>query len=296
MQIILQPFLNSFQNIAIYSMATMGLVLVLRTSYTANFAQAMIGTFAAYFASNLVLFVNPRIPFWLAIFFGASIAFCIGYMIDAGIIRKGRMVNPFGKQMITMGLLMIFYASIPQIFLSITMNTPSVPRFSFENIDFSLFGFELFITKHSLICLVTAVVLLSFLFTMLKFTKWGIALRATASNEVVAQMMGVNTKFITGVTWGIAGALIAIAGSSTSMSLGAAMLAEVQIFAFLACVLGGISSFWAPIAGCLLIPLFLNYSATILPKWAELITFVIIMLIILIRPYGLFGQKFIRKV
>jgi branched-chain amino acid transport system permease protein len=134
MQLILQLFLNSLQNIAIYSMATMGLVLVLRTSYTANFAQSMIGTFAAFFASNLVLYVNPVIPFWLAIVFGAFIAFCIGYLIDAGIIRQGRMVNPFGKQMITMGLLMIFYAAIPPLFMSITTNTPSVPRFSFDNI------------------------------------------------------------------------------------------------------------------------------------------------------------------
>jgi branched-chain amino acid transport system permease protein len=74
------------------------------------------------------------------------------------------------------------------------------------------------------------------------------------------------------------------------------MLSQVQIFAFLACLLGGISSFWAPIAGCVLIPLFLNYSAYFSPKWSLLITFVIIMLIILIRPYGLFGKKYIRKV
>jgi len=296
MQLILQLFLNSLQNIAIYSLATMGLVLVLRTSYTANFAQSMIGTFAAFFVSNLVLFVNPRIPFWLAIAFGAFISFCIGCLIDTGIIRRGRMVNPFGKQMITMGLLMIFYASIPQIFVSITNWTPSVPRFSYDNIEFPLFGHNLYITQHALTCLIIAAALLTILFSMLKFTKWGIAIRATASNEVVAQMLGINTKFITGVTWGIAGALIAIAGSSSAMALNAAMLAQVQIFAFLACVLGGVSSFWAPVAGCVLIPLFMNYSAIISPKWAVLISFVIIMLIILIRPYGLFGEKYIKKV
>ena len=296
MQLILQLFINSLQNIAIYSMAAMGLVLVLRTSLTANFAQSMIGTFSAFFVSNLVLYVDPNIPFGLAIAFGALIAFCIGYMIDAGIIRRGRMVNPFGKQMITMGILMIFYAATPQIFVSITNWAPSVPRFSYDNIEFALFGQDLYMTQHALTCLILATVLLSILFSMLKFTKWGIALRSTASNEIVAQMMGVNTRFITGVTWGIAGALISIAGSSSAMALNAAMLAQIQIFAFLACVLGGFSSFWAPIAGCVLIPLFINYSSIISPKWAVLITFVIIMLIILIRPYGLFGKKFIRKV
>ncbi|MCL2127982.1 MAG: branched-chain amino acid ABC transporter permease, partial [Treponema sp.] len=262
----------------------------------ANFAQSMIGTFGAFFASNLVLYVNPRMPFWLAIAFAAFLAFCMGYLIDAGIIRRGRMVNPFGKQMITMGLLMILYAAIPPAFVSITTRTPSVPRFSFENIEFTFLGQDLYITQHALTCVIIAAVLLAVLFSMLKFTKWGIAIRATASNEVVAQMMGVNTKFITGVTWGIAGALIAVAGASSAMALNAAMLAQVQIFAFLACVLGGVSSFWAPVAGCVLIPLFMNYSAIISPKWAVLISFVIIMLVILIRPYGLFGEKYIRKV
>ena len=296
MQLFFQTFLNSLQNIAIYSMATIGIVLILRTSITTNFAQGMIGTFSAFFASNLVLYVNPRIPFWIAIAFGALIAFCIGYAIDAGIIRQGRSVTPQGKQMITMGLMMIFYAIMPPIFVSITTRTPNIPKFTYNNVEFSFLGQSLYITEHAFICLVTAVVGLAILFTVLKFTKWGIALRSTASNEVTAQMMGVNTKLITGVTWGIAGAFVAIAGSSTAMALNAGMMGQIQIFGFLACVLGGVSSFWAPISGCVIIALLLNYSAVFSPKWAALISFIIIMLVILIRPNGLFGRKFIKKV
>jgi branched-chain amino acid transport system permease protein len=296
MQLFLQTFINSLQNIAIYSMATIGIVLILRTSLTTNFAQGMMGTFSAFFASNLVLYVNPEIPFWVAIAFGALLAFCLGYAIDAGIIRQGKMVNPFGKQMITMGIMLIFYAAIPPLFISITTRTPSVPRFSFNNIEFTFLGQALFITEHALICVIIALVGLSLLFAALKFTKWGIALRATASGEIIAQMMGINTKFITGITWGIAGAFVAIAGCSTAMALNSGMMAQVQIFAFLACVLGGISSFWAPIAGCVLIPLLMNYSAIFSPRWAALISFSIIMLIILIRPNGIFGKKFIKKV
>src|SRR5215469_14150137 len=119
MQLILQLFLNSLQSIAIYSMATIGIVLVFRTSITTNFSQGMIGTFAAFFTSNLVLYKNPDIPFWIAIIFGSIVAFCLGCLVDVGIIRRGRMVTPFGKQMITMGLMMIFYAIIPPMFPSI---------------------------------------------------------------------------------------------------------------------------------------------------------------------------------
>ncbi|MCL1912256.1 MAG: hypothetical protein FWG13_08625, partial [Leptospirales bacterium] len=181
MQLFFQTFLNSLQNIAIYSMATIGIVLIFRTSITTNFAQGMMGTFAAFFASNLVLYVRPDMPFWIAIAIGALISFCIGFAIDAGIIRQGRFVTPFGKQMITMGIMMIFYAIMPPLFVSITTRTPNIPRFSYNNIEFSFLGQSLYITEHAFVCVVTAFIGLSVLFAVLKFTRWGISLRATAS-------------------------------------------------------------------------------------------------------------------
>ncbi|MDR0719965.1 MAG: branched-chain amino acid ABC transporter permease [Treponema sp.] len=294
MQVFLQTFINSLQNIALYSMATIGIVLIFRTSITTNFAQGMMGTFSAFFMANFTLYHG--MPFWLAMVLGAVIAFCFGFLIDAGIIRQGREVNASGRQMITMGLMMIFYAVIPVLYVTITTRTPNIPKFTYENIEFSFLGQELYITEHAFICVIIAVVSLSILFALLKFTRWGMGLRATASNETVAQMMGINTKLITGATWGIAGLFVAIAASSTAMSLNAGMMGTVQIYGFLACVLGGVSSFWAPMVGCVLIPLFLNYSAVFSPKWAGLISFILIMLIILVRPNGLFGKRFVKKV
>jgi branched-chain amino acid transport system permease protein len=294
MQVFLQTFINSLQNIALYSMATIGIVLIFRTSSTTNFAQGMLGTFSAFFTANFVLYHG--MPFWFAMVLGALIAFCFGFLIDAGIIRRGRQVNAHGRQMITMGLMMIFYTVIPVIYVTITTRTPSIPKFSYNNLEFSFLGQGLYITEHALICVIIALAGLSILFALLKFTKWGMALRATASNETVAQMMGINTKLITGMTWGIAGLFVAVSASSTAMSLNAGMMGTVQIYGFLACVLGGVSSFSAPIAGCVLIPLFLNYSAILSPKWAGLISFILIMLIILVRPNGLFGRRFVKKV
>jgi branched-chain amino acid transport system permease protein len=275
-------------------MATIGIVLIFRSSITTNFAQGMMGTFSAFFTANFALYHG--MSFWLAMVLGAVIAFCFGFIIDAGIIRQGRQVNAAGRQMITMGLMMIFYAVIPVVYVTITTRTPNIPKFTYDNFEFFFLGQELYITQHALICVIIAFVGLSILFALLKFTKWGIGLRATASNETVAQMMGINTKLITGVTWGIAGLFVAVAASSTAMSLNSGMMSTVQIYGFLACVLGGVSSFWAPIVGCVLIPLFLNYSAVLSPKWSGLMTFILIMLIILIRPSGLFGKRLVKKV
>jgi branched-chain amino acid transport system permease protein len=277
---------------AVYSMATIGIVLIFRTSVTTNFAQGMIGALAAYLASNLAIYKGMPYPF--AILIAAALTFAIGYLIDAGVIRQGKSVSPAGKQMITMGLMMMFYAAIPMMFVTITSRMPMVPKFSFANLY--LFGTSLYITVHALTTVIIAVVSLSVLFAALKFTTWGITLRATAANETTTQMMGVNTKLITGVTWGISGAFVAMAACSTGTSLNAGMMGDIQIYGFLACVLGGLSSFFAPIIGCVLIALFLSFAAMIQPMWAGLITFVLIMLLILIRPDGLFGRRMVKKV
>jgi branched-chain amino acid transport system permease protein len=277
---------------AVYSMATIGIVLIFRTSVTTNFAQGMIGALAAFLASNLALYSG--VPFPVAILIAAALTFVIGYLIDAGIIRQGRSVNPAGKQMITMGLMMIIYAALPVIFFTITSRVPSVPKFSYDNVY--LFSTSLYITVHALVTVIIAVVSLSILFAALKFTPWGISLRATAANETTTQMMGVNTKLVTGVTWGISGAFVAMAACSTATSINAGMMGDIQIYGMLACVLGGLSNFFAPIVGCVLIALFLSFAAMFEPRWAGLITFVMVMFLILIRPNGLFGKRMVKKV
>jgi branched-chain amino acid transport system permease protein len=277
---------------AVYSMATIGIVLIFRTSVTTNFAQGMIGALAAFLSSNLALYSG--VPFPLAIIISALVTFVIGYAIDAGIIRQGKAVNPAGKQMITMGLMMIIYAVLPVIFITITSRVPSVTKFSYDNLY--LFGTSLYITVHALVTVIIAIVTLSILFAALKFTPWGISLRATAANETTTQMMGVNTKLVTGVTWGISGVFVSIAACSTATSINSGMMGDIQIYGFLACVLGGLSSFFAPIIGCVLIALFLSFIAMFEARWAGLITFALVMLLILIRPNGLFGRRMVKKV
>jgi hypothetical protein len=103
-------------------------------------------------------------------------------------------------------------------------------------------GGELVITKHSVICLAITVVVLGALFLLLKYSKWGLAVRCTASNEFTAELMGINTHVITAVSWAIAGALgvlaaVMYAGGGTK--IGPAFMTTIQVNAFLAGILGG---------------------------------------------------------
>ncbi len=290
----LQTIINSFQGIAMYALATFGIVLIFRTSATTNFAQGAVATFGCYVSTQLGI-ING-LPLFLALPCGMLTAFILGIIIDSCIIRKGKDVNAAGKQMITMGLLMVLTNIIPVIFSYINVTTPATQNFATEIFRFTLFGQKLYWPVQSIICVILAVVLLGAVFAALKFTKWGLGVRATASNETVAKMMGINTKVITALSWAIAGALATVAACSMQTVLNPAMMGKAQVYGFLACVLGGLSSFIAPIIGAIIIPIIINFAAMYTSAWAELIMFCIVLLLILIRPNGLFGKKFIKKV
>ncbi len=294
MQQFLQTVLNSFQGMAIYSLTTFGIVLIIRTSSTTNFAQGAIATFGCYVTTQIVVVMGYSL--WLGLPLGMLVAFMLGALIDFGIIRRGKNVNASGKQMITMGILMVLTNLIPVLFSYITVTTPATKNFSTEIINFNLFGQALYWPVHSMITVALVISLLGVVFAALKFTKWGLGVRATASNEVVAKMMGVNTKVVTAFSWALAGALATVAAASLQTVLNPAMMGKAQVYGFLACVLGGVSSFFSPVLGAILIPLIVNFAAVYTAAWAELIMFCVVLFIILLRPNGLFGKKFVKKV
>jgi len=294
LQQFLQTIINSFQGMAMYSLATFGIVLIFRTSTTTNFAQGVIATFGCYMATQLCIVKGMSL--FVGVPVGMAVAFLIGAFIDIAIIRQARNINASGKQMITMGVLMVLTSIIPVLFSMITVTTPATKNYSTEIWYFKLFNQSLYWPMQSIICCILAITLLGIIFAALKFTKWGLGVRATASNEQVAKMMGINTRVVTALSWALAGALATVSAVSLQTVLNPAMMGKAQVYGFLACVLGGVSSFFAPVIGAILIPLIINFAAAITPSWAELTMFCLILLIILIRPNGLFGKKMIKKV
>ena len=164
--------------------------------------------------------------------------------------------------------------------------------------DFDLFGMTFTVTKHALFCFLFATVILTVIFLALKFTKWGLGVRATASNEKVAQMMGINTKVITAMSWAIAAGLGTVAAImyGSGQDLNPSFMGGVQVNAFLACILGGLSTFYGPIVGAVLIPVFSNVFRYNFSAWADVIVYALILIVILIKPLGIFGKKIARKV
>ena len=303
MQDILQTIVNSLPTIGRYALVTIGIVLIFRTTATTNFAQGLIATFGTFVVTWASL-TYTALPLWVCLLLGMAAAFGLGMFVDVALIRRARRITPSGKQMITMGVMMILVNVTPVLFRDITLWTRPGKSFSTAIITFQLFGYMLNITEMGLLAFVLAAIVLSLVFAALKFTKWGLGVRATAANENVAQMLGVNTRVITAFSWALAGALASLGGFFTGAgtALNVTLMGNAQIYGFLACVLGGFGSFPAPILGAVIIPLIYNFAgnpAIMGPNagmWQNLITFVVVLLLILIFPNGILGKKYIKKV
>lgn len=293
-QTILQTILSNIHLAGILVLATTGIMLVFRTSFTTNFAQGMMAMIGVF--TSVTMITKLGMNRWVAVFAGILLSFLFGLFIDTVIIRNARRVSVVGKQMITMGLVIIISALIPIIFGTIPFE---FGRFIEGNTNFNLMGMELYITNNGLLILIVATIIVSAIFFGLYFTKWGLGVRATASNEMVAGMMGINTRVITAMSWSIAGACGAVAAilmASQSGTVDIAMMTSVQVNGFLASVLGGFSSFYGPIIGAILIPISKALIAIFNSLWSGVILYSLVLLVVLIKPVGLFGKKIQKKV
>ena len=289
---ILQLILNNIYLIGILALSTLGITLTFKTVNVANFSQSITSTVGAYAAAFLMRELGAGV--WLSTVGGVALSFVIGFIIDAVIIRN--IAGGSGRIMVTIGLIVLITAAIPLIFGTIPYN---FSRYFDGSIDFTLFGMPLYVNKNSLFIFITSAVIILAIFAALRFTKWGLGVRGTASNAYVAAMMGVNTDLMTAFSWAVSsacGALAAIFCASQTTSVSITMLANIDANSLLAFVVGGIPSFYGPALGAAVIPILLVFFALINGLWANSMLYILVMLLVLIKPEGLFGTKVLKKV
>lgn len=319
MELIIDIVISSLLQAAPLALATFAIVLIFRTSLTTNFAQGMIGTTSAYVTSYILMpnfMTDGRVPepnfmqYFLAIAAGILVGFLISLLVDVLIFRHAKRINAVSKQIITMGIILILTGLIPLLF---GISDRSLPRLGanlkntflddvIEAIRSMLATLGVRVGPHIIIGFILSVVILGTLFLMLRYTKWGLGVRATASNEMVAGMMGVNTRTITAMSWAIAGALGGLAAIFVSSNKGTYgnvttyFMISIQVQAFFAAILGGFSTFYGPIVGVLILTVFNNIFNVYLNPWGTTSLYLAVMLVVLIKPEGLFGKKTVKKV
>ncbi|MFH5836152.1 MAG: branched-chain amino acid ABC transporter permease [Clostridia bacterium] len=291
MSTFIQIILRSLETGSIYALAALGIIIIYRTSYTTNFAQGVVAMFNTFVVT--FLFNKFGLPLWLAVIGGILSAILTGFLIDVLILRHTKNVSPVAKQIITLGLIMIVLGLAPIFF---GVDPLRLPRL-IESGDLGILGAS--ISYNGLFNIALGLAIMMGMFYILQRTKWGLAIRTTASNEYVARLMGVPTKNVTMAAWGVAGVLGVIAGVMTApmTSVTLNLMDEVQITALVACVLGGFQTFHGPVIGAYIMGIVRNlllfYVSSV---WGGQILYILILIFIVFRPYGLIGKKIVKKV
>lgn len=288
---LLQILLRSLETGGIYALAALGIIIIFRTSNITHFAQGAMGMFNTYLAAVLVDLMD--LPLWIGVVAAIAMAIVLGCLVDFIIIRRVKKVAPITKQILTLGLIMVFVGLAPMVF---GVDPLSLPKF-IPSGAIPVAGASL--SHNGLLNIVLGVVIMLVLFYVLQKTKMGIAIRTTASNEPVARLMGVPTRNVTLFAWALAAVLGALAGimNAPATTVTTGVMDTVQINALIACVLGGFQTFYGPILGAYIIAVgsnLLNFYVS--SVWGTQIMYLLILLFVVFRPQGLIGKKIVKKV
>lgn len=291
MDTFLQILFSSLETGSVYALAALGIIIIFRTSKTTNFALGTMGMFNAFIATFVVMHLG--LPAWAAALVGMVAAFVCGVLVDIIIMRRGKKISAIGKQIITFGIIMLFLGVAPMIFGATPLNFPQFITIG----SITILGAS--ISYNALLNIIVGLVLMGILFYFLQVSKWGLAVRVTASNEQTAKLMGVPTSLVTMGSWAVAAALGTLSALmlAPAITVNVSMMDNVQTNALIACVLGGFQTFYGPVIGAYIIGFGRNLlTFYVSSTWGEPLLFILILLFIVLRPNGIIGKKIVKKV
>jgi len=291
--------MNTFLNLTVYglsdgailALAALGFVLIYKSTGVINFAQGellLIGAYTLY-----TTFVVFRMPMGLAVLVGVLFAIVLGVVIERLILRPLVGENAISVIMVTIGLAALLRAVVQLIFGTRPVTQPAIlPRTPIELLP----GTSVPLNRL-LVILIAAVVLTAFT-VFFRRSRHGIAMRAVADDQQAALTMGISVRRIFAMAWALAAVSAFVGGillgDVTEVS---GRLATFGLYVFPVVILGGLDSVPGTIVGGLTIGLTTQYvSGYADPGLAQIAPYLLLIAILMVRPYGLFGETRIERV
>jgi branched-chain amino acid transport system permease protein len=274
----------------IYASLALALVMIYQATHHVNFAQGEMAMFSTYIALTLI---EVGVPYWGAFVITVIVSFAMGAVIQRVLMNPMRDAPVLASVGIFIGLLLIFNSVAGWLF------TYTLKPFPTPFGDGSpLFGG--FVSRHELgSTAVTLVVLLS-VWAFFRFTRLGLAMRAAAYNPASSRLVGIPVGQMLALGWGLAAAIGAIAGMMIApvVFLDPNMMSGVLLYAFAGALLGGITNPMGAVIGGFLVGIIENIGGAYLVG-TELklsLALVIIVVVLIGRPAGLFGRTVVSRV
>jgi branched-chain amino acid transport system permease protein len=277
---------------SIYSLVALGYTMVYGILRIVNFAHGDVMMFGSFL--GLVFMHTFQLNFIVAFTLAAACTALLGVTIERLAYRPLRKSERIATLISAMGVSIILTNTAQKIWGSGTHNyeTPfKVISYDFMNVT---------ISNLQLIIFSTSIILMVALYLFVNKTQLGVAMRATAISQKNASLMGININGIVTLTFAIGSVLAALAGILVSMYYDAVYPTMGYMFglkAFTAAVLGGIGSIPGAMIGGLLLGVVENLGGTyISTQYQDIISFVILIVVLVLRPTGILGKKDINKV
>ena len=289
-----QQVVSGLASGGIYAALALALVLIHRATGVINFAQGEMAMFTTYIAWTLT--ANHGWSYWPAFAATLVFAFVLGVGIQRVIIRPIERGPVLTTVIVTIGLILIFNGLAGWIWSAEVRSFPS----PFPNDTWNIGGVA--ISQQDVGTIAIVLVMVALLWAFFQFTKVGLALRASALNPDASRLVGVRVGWMLAIGWGLASLLGAVAGilAAPTIFLDPNMMQAVLIYSFAAAVLGGIDSPFGAIAGGMILGVGLNLIGAYVDfVGADLrlpVALLIILVVLLVRPAGLFGKPIARRV
>ena len=282
----------------------LGIVLIFKATYIFNFAQGQMLLLGALITWWFALELGA--PLWLAIILAVVLSAALGLLIERLALRPmtgqpllSIILMTLGLSQVLQGIALLVFGSVqrnfPQIFSvadPYKITTPFV--FNGNNITIIL--------KQNLVwSFVIAILCVLIISLFFRFTRTGLTMRGTSEDHELAQSMGININRVFGISWALAGVVATVAGVLLATSSGLDMsLSVVVLSAFPVVLLGGLDSIPGTIVGGLIIGLSTGIVSAskiqVIRDMTEIMPYLLLLVVLLIRPEGLFGQKRIERI
>ena len=274
----------------VYALIALGFVLIFKATDVVNFAQGefvMASGFISY-----TLLIRGGLPYWLVLISTIVVSGCMGVILERVVVRPIMNAPIFSIVIATIGASTVLRSSAGIVYGYDVLPLPTI--FSKDPVRLGILTFtpmDAGVISFSLVIMVV-------LYLFFKLTKTGTAMRATAQSQTAARLMGVSVSRIFSLTWAISAAIGGVAGVLIAPIIYLdPNLGFIGVKAFAGAILGGFGSIPGAIVGGMLLGVIENLSGYFFNAGIKQVsTYILLIVVLVVRPAGLFGAAPVRKV
>ncbi len=276
----------------IYGLIALGFVLIYKATETVSFAQGELMMLGAFCGLACMTFLG--FPFWLSVLASIAAMAAFGVFLERLVIRPILGQPAFSVVMLTIGIGYVARGLITMI-PGIGTETHTLPV-PYKDQIWKVGA--LVLNVEQMVVIASTAVLSGILYLVFSRSKVGLAMQASSQNQLAAYYMGIPVKRLNGLVWGLAAAVAAIAGLLLApITFVHANMGFIGLKAFPAAVVGGFGSLPGAIVGGLVIGIVESLSGFYLPDGIkDVAAYVVVLIMLMVKPNGLFGEKLRKKV